>query len=289
MRFVFFGNGYITKSLIKHYNDKSRIIVFSKSYSESDYLLLPLDINKFDFIEFEFKNDDVLIYSIALKTPGIDYTEEDTKDELEALDRFIRILQTVKVGRAVLISSAAVYGFAELPFKEDSPINPQNTYGKLKVAMEKEFIDKISSTRLPHNILRISNVYGSVNSKQGVLNLILRSVFDNKIVTINNNGQDIRDFIFDKDLSTIFFKLIESHPKYITYNLSSASPTKVINAIEVITSLDSNYIDRINYLESDGKKTTSILDNKLILTEVQDYNFKPLSESIKEVLNEIKY
>lgn len=287
MRYIFFGNGYITKSLVKYYADKSKIIVFSKTHSSSPYTLFSYDITIGKQVEFSFQDDDVLIYSIALKTPGSNYLIKDINAELEALLNFINIVKSKKVGRIVLISSASIYGFGKEPFHEHSPYNPQNSYGRLKVEMEKLFFEKMKTHMVPFNIFRISNVYGSVRSRQGVINLILFSIKDNNHIMINNGGKDIRDFIYDKDLSLMFFKLLDSSPTSVIYNLSSFRATKISDVVHTIITLNSLFKDKLQYLDENRTVSVSVLDNTLIKRELNELKTESFDDSIKEILDEI--
>lgn len=287
MRYLFFGNGYITKSLCKHYKEESEIIIFSKTLSKSKYRQFIFDINYNKQLDFTFENEDVLIYTIALKTPGSSYSTNDIDKELEALMNFIDMVKPQKVGRVILISSASVYGFNDEPFNEKSLYNPQNSYGKLKVEMEKIFFNKMGDSNLPFNIFRISNVYGSIPSKQGVINLVLFSIKNKNQIKINNGGEDVRDFIYDKDLSRIFFELVESNPTSIIYNLSSFRGTKIIDLIKMIINLNRSFKDKVEYLEFNRPTSISILDNSLIKGELINFYIEQFETSIKEILNEV--
>jgi nucleoside-diphosphate-sugar epimerase len=287
MRFIFFGNGYITRSLVKYNKEKSKIVIFSRTKSIVPYPLICFDIKKDKQVNFDFLEDDVLIYSIALKTPGSSYSGKDINEELEALKNFLDMVITKKIGKIVLISSAAVYGFGKLPFNEFSPYNPKNSYGVLKVEMEKVFLDKMNKSKISFNILRISNVYGSVRSKQGVINLLLFSIKDNNVVVIKNGGQDIRDFVYDRDLSNMFFKLLDSRPTSIIYNLSSFRGTKILDVVQTIVSLNPLIEYKIQYLDKDQTVAVSFLDNTLIKGEVQDLKTESFETSLKEIIDEI--
>lgn len=287
MRYLFFGNGYITKSLVKYYKLESEIIIFSKTFSNSKYRQFIFDVNDVEKLDFTFENEDVLIYSIALKTPGSSYTTKDINVELIALTNFIDLVIPQNVGRVILISSASVYGFSNEPFNEKSLYNPQNSYGKLKVDMEKIFLFKMGNSNLPFNIIRISNVYGSIPSKQGVVNLVIYSIKNNSQIMINNGGEDVRDFIYDKDLSRIFFELVESNPTSPIYNLSSFRGTKIKDLIKMIIYLNSSYKDKVQFLDFNGSASISILDNSQIKGQVNNFAIEQFETSIKEILNDL--
>lgn len=287
MRYLFFGNGYITKSLCKHYKEEPEIIIFSKALSYSKYRQFIFDINYNKQLDFTFENEDVLIYTIALKTPGSSYSTNDIDKELEALMNFIDMVKPQKVGRVILISSASVYGFNDEPFNEKSLYNPQNSYGKLKVEMENNFLNKMGNSNLPFNVFRISNVNGSIPSKQGVINLVLFSVKNKNQIKINNGDVDVRDFIYDMDLSRIFFELVESNPTSLIYNLSSFRGTKIIDLIKMIINLNPSFKDKVEFLEFNRPTSISILDNSLIKGELTNFYIEQFETSIKEILNEV--
>ncbi len=152
MRVVFFGHGFIVKSILSECKNKSNLAVFSRKLIKSEYETYYFDVLNSKNLEIQLNKDDIVIYSIALKTPGSNYSNEELKIEISALESCLEIFKISKVSRVILISSASVYGFSDSVITEDSQYNPISTYGILKVNMEKVFLKIMSKTSIPHNI-----------------------------------------------------------------------------------------------------------------------------------------
>lgn len=269
-------------------SDKSNVIVLSKSFTVSDYKLLTFNIRQDIFPELGIDNYDTLIYSISTKTPGANYNDYEVLEELKSLDIFINICIQRNVKRSILISSASVYGFGSTVFTEDSPYRPESEYGFLKVKMENRFLNRMSVQSIQHNIFRISNVFGSVTSKQGIINLVLNSKNQNKFVEVYNSGEDIRDFIYEVDLSNLFFSLINSKLSKPIYNISSSIGYKIKDVVDIIINEESSYNRQILIINKKRKVTKSVLSNKSMLDEIGFYEIQELSSSIKELIKLIE-
>lgn len=61
----------------------------------------------------------------------------------------------------LLASSAAIYGAAEIPLREDSPLDPQNAYGRAKQHMEQAALSRAHVLGARVSCLRIGNIAGS--------------------------------------------------------------------------------------------------------------------------------
>mgnify|MGYP003652552953 CR=1 FL=1 len=103
------------------------------------------------------------------------------------------------IKRFVFSSSSSVYGDTTTPTKESNPINPISPYALNKVIGEQYC--KLYSTL--YNIdtvcLRYFNVYGNRMNNEGgyksVLPIFKENTLNNKTLTINNDGNQKRDFI----------------------------------------------------------------------------------------------
>ena len=146
MRIVFFGHGFVVKSILKEARDTTNVVVYTRTLERSNYQLIYFDITQSKKDRVHLKNDDIVIYSIALKTPGSNYSSDDLDIELTSLNLLLDICDQFNVARVILFSSASVYGFSDQVITEESSYNPISTYGTLKVEMEKVFLDRMAKT-----------------------------------------------------------------------------------------------------------------------------------------------
>lgn len=66
------------------------------------------------------------------------------------------------IGPILMCSSAAIYGTAPQPCREDGPLQANTIYGRAKIWMEEEtWVERLTQGRLPICALRIGNVAGA--------------------------------------------------------------------------------------------------------------------------------
>src|SRR4029077_2254532 len=100
------------------------------------------------------------------------------------------------------------YGLAEVPTREDSPIQPQYPYALSKYQGEQAVFHWNKVYRLPVNSIRIFNAYGPRSRTSGaygaVFGVFLRQKLAKKPFTVVGDGAQTRDFIFVTDVSRAF-------------------------------------------------------------------------------------
>ena len=129
------------------------------------------------------------------------------------IDADINIIGSIKlmelsnqfdVRKFIFISSGgAIYGEPEyLPCDELHPVKPLSPYGAGKYAFELYlYLNKISFG-LDYTILRYANVYGPRQDpygEAGVVAIFTGQMIENKPVTINGSGEQVRDFVYVTD------------------------------------------------------------------------------------------
>lgn len=182
------------------------------------------------------------------------------------------------VKKLINFSSAAVYGNSVLPVHELSHRRPINIYGWSKLCVENllyQYLGKLNFVNL-----RLSNVYG-IGGK-GIINKAIVCGKHNKILTLYNNGQSIRDFIFVEDIIKIVMMSIndfEGKNLVGTFNLSTGKETAIIDLIN-----EANKIFRFNVETELGQTLPEIeyscLNNSKIL-KATDMEFTNLKEGLE--------
>lgn len=143
-----------------------------------------------------------------------------------------------KVKKIIFSSSAAVYSEdASLPVNEESDTLPKSPYGLAKLTFER-YLEMISRKEdLGYVILRYSNVYGPRQDSQGeagVITIFVNNLLKNKDLTVNGDGEQTRDFIYVKDITSA--NLLAMGSLSGTFNVSSEKEISINKLIEILKS-----------------------------------------------------
>ena len=111
---------------------------------------------------------------------------------------------TAGVKRFVHGSTIGVYGHAETPVNEDSPCNPENIYGRTKLAGEKLALSY--SDKLPVVVIRISETYGPGDRRL----LKLFRMINKKAFFMIGSGKNLHQLIYVDDLIEGMLRAAES-------------------------------------------------------------------------------
>jgi len=132
------------------------------------------------------------------------------------------------VKRVVFSSSSSVYGDAKTPTSENHPLNPLSPYALNKL-MGEQYCKLFSSIyNLDTVCLRYFNVYGDRMNNDGyklVFPIFKEQMLNDKPLTINNDGEQRRDFIHVDDVvnANILVAKHESNFNGDIYNVGSGT------------------------------------------------------------------
>lgn len=122
------------------------------------------------------------------------------RDTLTTTENLLRAAGTAGVQRFVLASTAAVYGDAACPVREDAATSPLSPYGEFKLAAEAA----LRESGLDGVSLRYFNVYGARQSPSSpyasVVTLFVDGLRRNEPVTVYGDGHQRRDFLHVSDV-----------------------------------------------------------------------------------------
>ena len=223
---------------------------------------------------FKETNPDYVIH-LAAQISVVNSMNNPEKDASINIMGSINLLKYAKkygVKKFIAASSAAIYGNLPAPIEENVIPQPMSPYGLSKLTMEKY----IELSGLDYLIFRFSNVYGerqSAGGEAGVVTIFENAMKNNLPVTIYGNGEQVRDFVFVKDIANITFKLLNSNVKNEIINISTNDG---ITINELFNSLKRkyNYSQKPNYKDSRaGDIDVSILSNRKLVSLIGNYDF----------------
>jgi len=191
--------------------------------------LFPSDGHAYFPIYDLFKDVDT-IFHLAAKTtvqesiekPGL-YNDINVK----GIHNMLWVALQCKIKRVVFSSSSSVYGDAKVPTSETNPLNPLSPYALSKLIGEQYCKLYSDIYDLDTVCLRYFNAYGDRMNNEGGYKLVMpifkEQILNNKLLTINNDGEQRRDFVHVDDIvnSNILVAEHESNFKGDIYNVGS--------------------------------------------------------------------
>lgn len=153
-----------------------------------------------------------------------------------------------KIERVLFASSGAVYGEAEyVPIDENHPLTPHWPYGVSKLGAERYCIQYCRLYGLKTTAFRYSIVYGPREWFGRVLTMFIKRIFiEKKPPVVFGNGQQVRDFVYVKDLVKAHVKAIENQKAVgEVFNVSSEQGISIKELAQCLIELCEKDLDII--------------------------------------------
>ena len=264
------GAGFIGSYLIKKLiSENHQVIVIDNFHTGKEENLKQIikcieiqktDIRDFDQLKKILKKVDGVFHKAALTIVPESFIKPEEYNDVNVVgtDNVFKIAKEYNL-KVVYASSSSVYGNTEkIPIKEDFPRNPINPYGKTK--LDDEYLaEKYSSENLDVIGLRYFNVYGigQTGSYAGVITQFLNRLNENKPPIINGEGNQIRDFVYVKDVAQANLVAMKSNVKKGFFNIGSGKTISIKKLAEIMIDLSGLDLEPIfdKKLEGDIEKS----------------------------------
>ena len=236
----FIGNATIKTLLEQGY--KNLITINSQSkYNDTKVHSVVAKIGSATTIKDIINKDDIVVHMAWSCNPSTAEQNRisDIKDNVLSTLELLDICVKKKIRRFIFISSGGtVYGNTEpIPSIESDPLNPKNSYGALKVCVEK-YLDVYKQIYgLDYTIIRLANVYGRIeleDKPQWALDIFLKNALEDKPITMRGDGSTVRDYIYIKDVVDFIVKIISDNSLFGIYNLGTGVGTSLAELVQTI-------------------------------------------------------
>jgi len=202
----------------------------------------------------------------------------------------IKVLECIykyKVDKIIYASSAAAYGTPKyLPIDESHEKSPISFYGISKYIPE-YYIDVFSKLYgFKYTILRYANVYGirqDPKGEGGVVPIFMGILDGGKSPHIFGNGEQIRDFIYVKDVSSANIAVLNSGDNEI-FNVSTGEGTSINTLLKEMNAIYNKNIYAVYEDKRKGDIFESVLSSDKLKSET---DWKPrysLNQGLEEVI-----
>ena len=179
---------------------------------DTKFTFYKADIRDFNFLLKICDNIDIIYHLAAFTSVPESIIMPRSCNDINITGTFnlLECARIKEVNTVIFSSSGAVYGELKvLPMKEDMPTNPISPYGVSKLAGEKYLFQYSKSYGINTVSLRYQNVYGprqDMSPYSGVISKWLRNLQKSENFIIYGDGEQIRDFVYVKDVVDANFK-----------------------------------------------------------------------------------
>ncbi len=151
---------------------------------------------------------DVVYHSVSTTFPGTANLDpaSDVQDNLISTLRLLDLMRDIGIQKIVYLSSGGtVYGATQVtPTPEDHPLEPINSYGIVKVAIEHYLTMYRDLYGFKPVVLRAANPYGERQGHsgvQGAVSTFLGRILRDEEIEIWGDGSVVRDYLHVADLA----------------------------------------------------------------------------------------
>lgn len=169
--------------------------------------------------------------------------------------KLIDLSADLGVKRIIFTSSSEVYGNSKnLPYNENSKLEPFSLYGYAKVKIE-EHLKKIHKNyHISVGIVRPFNIYGPRQAQKFVIPIFIDKVINNENIQIFGNGRQTRTFTYVDDGIDGIVKLFEyKNLKFEIVNIGSIQEYSINDVANLIVAFLPESESKIKYVKYGSK------------------------------------
>ncbi|MEP2770511.1 MAG: NAD(P)-dependent oxidoreductase [Fulvivirga sp.] len=289
MKVALFGHsGYIGTALYNKLSAQYKVTGISRSLTGVGREI-SLDITSEDsFSKLDCNFDSVVICSAQLPTSN--YTAEYFKSlvevNIQGVQNIMTWLKGTTVRKVIFCSTLAVIDdgvFEKGEVSEDTLVfntSRHYPYTMSKLAGEQIINAVCSQMSIGYNILRLSSVYGSKMTEQGVVLNFYKKTLENKSIDISN-AQYNADFIHIENVVNSIETCLNIDTYNGVINIASGQPITLLELAQVCKTVNrsTSQIEILNTKKVPLKKYNNSLMKRLLGVE----NIIELKEGIKSI------
>ncbi len=216
----------------------------------------------------------------------IDYMSTNVMGTVHALEA----ARHAGVQKFVYAASSSCFGLADVPTREDAPIAPEHPYALSKYQGEMATFHWGKVYRMPVNVIRIFNAYGTRFRTSGaygsVFGVFLAQKANGKPFTLVGDGTQRRDWVYVTDVARAFLAAAQATQSQEAYNIGTGNPQSVNRLIEL---LGGSAGEIIRLPKRPGEPDCTWADITKITTQLGWKPVVPLEEGVATMLANLSY
>lgn len=261
-------NSNLSQALAKKIDDC--VLVSSRELTQNINLLSDFKDKKIKII---FNN-----FQTALQLNNASGLDSYIENSIGITSKILEYFKETDIEKIIYTSSSSVYG-NNIFCNEHDEVKPLSLHAALKVSNEKLIEKFCTNYHVDYTIARIFNVYGA-NDTFSIISKIITAYKENKILSIVNNGNAIRDFIHIDDVVEAYIQLLTKQGMPIV-NIGTGNGNSIKS---ILTFLKNNHIElKVQNIQREELKI-STADNSLLLKELKMGTFKDVESYLEGLL-----
>jgi dTDP-glucose 4,6-dehydratase len=284
--------GFILGSLVrkivyeKHpYNvismDRVNFNTINSMYWNENHTFHVADIRDQHIVDviFQFEKPDIVVHGAAETFVDSSLSDPNSFVTSNVLGNQVIIIACVKhnVKKLLYISTDEVYGQLtsenDMPWTEESPLNPRNPYSATKAAGEMLVKAAHESYGLTYNITRSSNNYGPRQTPEKLIPKTIKCILNNEKIPVYGQGLQIRDWTHVYDNCSAILSILEKGKDNEVYNISANQELPNIEVIQKICNTMNKGHDLISHIKDPRKGHD--FRYSIDTTKIQQLGWKP--------------
>jgi len=231
------SEGFVGKNLVEDLEFKYDMISSDIYSSGTSRNYVKSDVRNIDELKTVLKGCDVIVDLVANNlVASFDQVVENAKINIIGLLNILEAARINGVKKIIFPSASSIIGFTNKnPVPENHPASPKTPYGVTKLASEHYLRIYKELYGIDSVIFRFFNIYGP-HQLNGVIPSIIFKMKKNEPITIFGKGNQIRDYVFIKDVSHFFDRAISSNvADNLTLNMGTGTSASVMDVVNQIS------------------------------------------------------
>lgn len=246
------GGGFVGTNLNKYMNKKKieKVINIDNGRLSTgliEYIHLDLINFNSDNLKKYLKNVDVVVNLAAVTRveesiidPKLSFSS-NLAIHLNLLETLRQIQQEGQKPPICLFYSTggALAGETDEIITEKTLPKPISPYGASKLACESIGFSYFKTYNLDVRNLRFTNIYGPYcEKKESVIARFIKKIRNNEAITIRDNGEMVRDFVYVEDVAEATFKMVMNGFPGMTVQFGSGEKTSVRDLVNELRKIE---------------------------------------------------
>lgn len=240
MKVLIIGSeGFVGNNLVDGLSQNHEIICADQIPNSSHPNYHQIDVTNQNDVNNVVNNVDVVIHLAAHSlVSSLEGSITNAKVNILGLLNILEACRNNKIKKIIFTSASSLIGEPkDFHVSEDHPATPKTAYGITKLTSEHYLRLYFELYEINYIIFRFFNIYGP-HQKNGLIPSLYSRIMSDQPLTIFGEGNQVRDYVFIKDIIKFFEKAISSDiANNSIFNMGTGKGTTIKELIDNLTNI----------------------------------------------------